>query len=82
MSEPWCWHPDQVARLTDYQVLAIREAQNRRMELATKQQGAAPTPTPQPPTPTENVRCGAAYEYLISSGMSPDEAERVIRRGR
>lgn len=34
-----------------------------------------------PPSPTENVRQGAAYEYLIQSGMTPEQAERVIRSG-
>jgi len=78
MCEPWCWHPDQIAKLTDYQVLSIRDAQNRRVEAAMKSDKGNTAKAP-PPAPTENVRSGAAYQYLIDSGMSPEQAERVIR---
>lgn len=71
-----------ISQLTDYQVLAIRDAQNRRVEAVMKEQQAATaknTAAAPPPDPSENVRCGAAYEYLISTGMTPEQAEKVIR---
>lgn len=80
MCEPWCWHPDQIAKLTDYQVLSIRDAQSRRVEAAMKSdKPGGNTARMPPPPPTEDVRSGAAYQYLIDSGMSPEQAERVIR---
>lgn len=45
--EPWCWHPDQIARLTDHQLLNwyLKPAANR----ARAQQNLPPLPEPKPP---------------------------------
>lgn len=81
--EPFHYKPWEVARLTDYQIMSIlvRQSDNVKAMRAETGGGRPGTNTAKmpPPKPSENVRCGAAYEYLISTGMSPEQAERVIR---
>lgn len=80
MVEPFGYRPHELAQLTDFQVIGMfmRHADNMK-ELRKQQGGGSTAPPATRPAPTENVRCGAAYEYLIGSGMSPEEAENVLR---
>jgi len=79
MVEPFGYRSHELAQLTDFQVIGMfmRHSENMK-SLKTRSDGGNTAKTP-PPAPSENVRCGAAYEYLISTGMTPDQAERVIR---
>lgn len=79
MVEPFGYRPHELAQLTDFQVIGMfmRHSENMKA-LKTRSDGGNTAKAP-PPAPSENVRCGAAYEYLISTGMTPDQAERVIR---
>lgn len=79
MVEPMWYRPWDVSRLTDFQIMSIITRQSDNVK-AMRSGNEKPLPSPvAPPPTTENVRCGAAYEYLISTGMSPEQAERVIR---
>lgn len=80
--EPFNRRPDEIARMTDFQIMGVlmRHADNMK-ELKRQSSGGKNTASIPPPSPSENVRCGAAYEYLISTGMTPEQAERVIRSG-
>ncbi len=84
MVEPFDYRPWELARLTDFQVLGMfsRHAENVREMKRQSQasQGGSIAPPAPKPKPGENVRCGATYEYLVKSGMTPEQAEAVIRR--
>lgn len=81
MTEPFWYKPWEVERLTDFRIMGILMRQSERVEAMRAEAGGqhTTTATVPPPAPTEDVRCGAAYEYLLSTGMTPEQAERVIR---
>ena len=83
MVEPFNRTPEEVARLTDFQILGIlmRHAEHMKELKKASSPTTGNSAKAPPPSPSENVRCGAAYEYLLSTGMTPEQAERVIRSG-
>ena len=79
MVEPFFMSPADIARLTDFQIMGILMRQSDNVKAMQRQQRGHTADPPPKPTEKENVRCGAAYDYLISNGMTPDEAESILR---
>lgn len=75
MCEPWCWPPDVVARLCDAEVDAIRRAQIARNEVAKRMAKAEESIDPS----FDPSRKGALWEYLVSTGMTPEEADEATK---
>lgn len=93
MTEPWCWHPDQIARLTDDEIERIRGSQAEKVRLTERKMdgpttggfdGSQPAGPRLPPTPQSMGR-EAFISTMGQLGYTPAEAaaayEQSVARG-
>lgn len=82
--EPWCFHPEQIASLTDWQIehLFVQPAVDRfrRLEAGRSGERAAasniPATSDAPPDPSHPRFRGWVIAQFMAMGMSRAEAER------
>lgn len=82
--EPWCFHPEQIASLTDWQIehLYVRPAVERVQRLEAERRGgqaaaaSIPATSDSSPDPSQPEFRGWVVAQFMAMGMSRAEAER------
>jgi hypothetical protein len=79
MREPWCLTPDQVARLTDFQIEAIIATQVRQNDRQERAMRGTDGPAASPPPTGRQLDREYAVSYLIGQhGYTREAAEAAV----